>query len=85
MKRKNRIFLILTEKFPEWKIQINDISNLHKGHHGFDGNQETHFSITLKSQNNNNEKTILLHRKINKLLENEFDSGLHALEIKIIR
>ena len=85
MNRKNRIFSILSEGFPDWKIQVKDISNSHKGHYGFEGNEETHFSIILKSKYKNNEKTILLHRKINKLLENEFSLGLHALEIKIIR
>ena len=84
MKRKKRIEEILSENFFCWKTEVNDISILHKGHNNFDGNQETHFSIILNSNNKNKESKLIIHRKINKLLDNEFNSGLHALEIKII-
>ena len=84
MKRKKRIELILSKKFSGWTIEVRDISMLHKGHNDFDGSQETHFSIILSSNNKNKESKLIIHRKINKLLDNEFNSGLHALEIKII-
>ena len=84
MKRKKRIETILSKNFSGWKIKVIDISMLHKGHNNFDGNQETHFSIILNSNNKNKESKLIIHRKINKLLDNEFNSGLHALEIKII-
>lgn len=83
MKRKKRIEKILSENFKTWIVEINDISSHHKGHNHFTGNDETHFSIILYSNINKNFKRIDIHRKINKLLKNEFSSGLHALEIKI--
>ena len=84
MKRKKRIESILSKKFSFWKVEVNDISILHKGHNNFDGNEETHFSIILNSNKQNRESKLEIHRKINELLKNEFKLGLHALEIKII-
>ena len=84
MKRKKRIELILLEKFSNWKTEVNDISVLHKGHNNFDGRGETHFIIILNSNSKNKESKLKIHRKINELLKNEFNSGLHALEIKIL-
>ena len=84
MKRKKRIESILLEKFSNWKTEVNDISILHKGHNNFDGSEETHFSIILNSNSQNKESKLKIHRKINELLKNEFNLGLHALEIKIL-
>ena len=84
MKRKKRIEKILNINFPEYKLTINDISMLHKGHNNIDGNQETHFSIILNANYKKKESSLILHRKINKILKKEFAEGLHALEIKII-
>ena len=84
MKRKKRIETILKNKLPGWIIIVDDISILHKGHNNFTGLHETHFKITLKSNTNKKESQLATHRKINELLKNEFYSGLHALEIKII-
>ena len=84
MKRKKRIELILLEKFSNWKTEVKDISILHKGHNNFDGSEETHFSIILNSNSKNKESKLKIHRKINELLKDEFNSGLHSLEIKIL-
>ena len=84
MKRKIIIEKILSDSFSKWGIEVKDISILHKGHNNFDGNKETHFSIILNRHNQNNDSKLKIHRKIYKLLENEFNSGLHALQIKII-
>ena len=84
MNRKKRIELILSKNFADSLLEVSDISILHKNHNNFDGKQETHFSILFNPNNHNKESKISIHRKINKLLEAEFKSGLHALEIKII-
>ena len=84
MNRKKKIELILKKNFLAWKIKVNDISTLHKGHNNYDGNNETHFSIILNMNNQNKESRLTIHRKINELLKDEFNLGLHALEIKII-
>ena len=84
MNRKKIIESILKNNFFGWKTKVNDISILHKGHNNYDGNHETHFSIILNRNNKNKESKLEIHRKINKLLKDEFNLGLHALEIKII-
>ena len=84
MERKKRIKSILSKNFHGWIIEVSDISILHKGHNNFNGNQESHFSIVLDSGKKNKESRLKIHKKVNSLLENEFNLGLHALEIKII-
>ena len=84
MNRKKKIELILKKNFLGWETKVNDISILHKGHNNYDGNNETHFSIILNRNNQNKESKLTIHRKINELLKDEFNLGLHALEIKII-
>ena len=84
MKRKKKIEQILKKNFSDWKFQVSDISNLHKGHNNFDGKGETHFSIVLNLTLPPKITKLSIHRKINSLLDSEFKSGLHALEIKII-
>ena len=84
MNRKKKIESILKNNFSGWITKVNDISILHKGHNNYDGNNETHFSIILNMNNQNKESRLTIHRKINELLKDEFNLGLHALEIKII-
>ena len=84
MNRKKKIESILKKNFFGWNAEVNDISILHKCHNNYDGNNETHFSIILNTNNKNKESKLSIHRKINELLKDEFSLGLHALEIKII-
>ena len=84
MNRKKKIETILKKNFIGWQAKVNDISILHKGHNNYNGNNETHFSIILNRNNQNKESKLTIHRKINELLKDEFNLGLHALEIKII-
>ena len=83
MNRKKRIAKIISDNFKKLTIVVKDISDQHKNHGHFTGNDETHFSIILNLNKKNNFKSIDIHRKINYLLKDEFSSGLHALEIKI--
>ena len=84
MNRKQRIKSILKKNFEHFKIDVNDVSNEHIGHNNFNGHQESHFKIILKKNIDIKESRLTTHRQINKLLEKEFTSGLHALQIKII-
>jgi len=83
MKRKQRIDKILSKKFNNFLLEIIDNSNLHKGHNNFTGKDETHFKIILTNKNKIPINRLNIHRIINELLEEEFKSGLHSLEIKI--
>jgi len=83
MNRKQRIDKILSNKFKDFLLEIIDNSNLHKGHNNFTGNDETHIKIILTKKNEIPTNRLNIHRLINNLLEEEFKSGLHSLEIKI--
>ena len=83
MKRKQRIDKILSKKFNDFLLEIIDNSNLHKGHNNFTGNDETHIKIILTKKNKIPTNRLYIHRLVNNLLEEEFKSGLHSLEIKI--
>ena len=83
MKRKHRINNLLKDELKEFSIQIEDKSNLHKGHNNFDGKGETHIKIILNKKNKIKIDRLELHRKINDLLKQEFDLGLHSLEIRV--
>jgi BolA protein len=63
-------------------LQIIDNSALHSSH--FNGAIETHFKVILSSEKLRKLTRIQAHRIINDLLKDEFMSGLHALEIKLI-
>ena len=84
MKRKKRIESILLNNFRFLSVKVEDISVLHQGHNNFSGKNETHFKIILQLKKIKRLKRLSIHRKINKLLEEEFSSGLHALEIKFM-
>ena len=83
MERKKRIENILFNNFKSWIIEVKDISDLHKGHNNFTGDNETHFSIVLNPNTKKKIPSLEIHRKIYSILKSEFSSGMHALEIKI--
>ena len=83
MKRKQRIFNLLSKHFDQFSIDITDNSHLHAGHNKFDGLNETHIQILLIKQTSQKINRLDIHKKINSLLKNEFEIGLHSLEIKI--
>ena len=84
MNRKKRIEDILSNYFIDTIIEVTDNSIEHSGHNNFDGSQESHFQLLIENKNAKILSRLEMHRKINQLLEIEFDNGLHALEIKII-
>ena len=84
MNRTKRIKNILENNLLDYVINIIDNSSLHKGHNNFNGDGETHILIELKKRKKININRLEIHKKINSLLKNEFNTGLHSLQIKII-
>jgi BolA protein len=81
---KNRIIDKLTENLQPSFLVVKNNSAQHFGHLGDDGSGETHFAIEIAAVELQNLNRVAAHRKINELLKEEFDKGLHALEIKVI-
>lgn len=81
---KQRIEEILRTNLQINFLEVVNNSYLHSGHVGDDGSGETHFKISISSNDLKSIRSVEAHRKINKLLKEEFgEGGLHALEIKI--
>ena len=83
MNRKQRIYKLLLKQFNEFELDIVDNSHLHKGHNKFDGNNETHIEIIMQSKSKQKFDRLSIHRKINEIIHDEFNTGLHSIEIKI--
>ena len=83
MNRKQRINNLLLNHLKEFSIEILDNSHIHINHNNFDGTGETHIKIILEKRKEVKFDRLNLHRKINELLKNEFELGMHSLEIKI--
>lgn len=75
--RKERITQTLNEHIPSLFLEIMDES--HRHHVPEDA--ETHFKVTLVSEEFNGIPFIKRHRQVNKILTDEFKNGLHALSI----
>ena len=83
-KRKERIKILIEKSLTTNKIDIKDNSALHAGHGNIKaGDTETHLFIKIRSSKFKGLKKIEMHRMVYKILENEFKSGLHAIELDL--
>ena len=81
--RKKRIETILKKNFSPTVLLVRDDSKKHEGHSQVIRNaKETHFFIKM-ILNNCTINKVNLHRKVYSLLDNEFATGLHALELDL--
>ncbi len=63
-------------------IEVINESHLHAGHQpGFDGTGESHMRVRVVASAFDGMNRVMRHRKINELLKDEIDRGLHALAI----
>ena len=82
--RKERIEKILQEFFSPKLLIVRDDSKKHEGHNQISENsKETHFYIKMQLNDIKIINKVNLHRKVYTLLNNEFSSGLHALELDL--
>ncbi|MCX7117930.1 MAG: BolA family transcriptional regulator [Legionellales bacterium] len=79
MSRKQRIHTLLSEQLTLVYLNVEDES---PGHHvPVDG--ETHFKVVIVSPLFENQSRVFRHRKVLKLLDAEFQAGLHALSLHL--
>ncbi|ACT58480.1 BolA family protein [Hirschia baltica] len=83
--RQNRIRTALITVLTPELLEVEDESHLHAGHAGASPTGETHYSIKVWSKSFEGMNRVEIHRKINETLQSEFDSGLHALSIRIVK
>lgn len=79
---KSTIEKKLKKEFQPQFLEVINKSHLHRGHLENETG-ETHFEVLIGAEELKKIGRIQAHRKINSLLKEEFENGLHALEIKI--
>lgn len=79
MSRKQRMYDALSVKLKLDSLIIEDESNRHHVPEG----AETHFKVIAVSSMFENLNRVARHRLLNSLLQDEFDSGLHALSLHL--
>ncbi|GER32469.1 SufE-like protein [Striga asiatica] len=80
--RGMRIKETLEKELSSVELEIEDVSYQHAGHAGVRGSDgETHFNVKVVSQEFEGKSLVKRHRLIYSLLQDELQSGLHALSI----
>lgn len=82
---KQRIEKIISENLRPSFLEVKNNSHLHAGHAGDNGTNETHFAVIVEAEELKALNKVSAHRRINQLLKGEFEKGLHALEIVVIK
>lgn len=77
MNRQARIIRALTNGLSPLHLEVIDESHLHSVPKG----SESHFKLVVVSETFANERPLSRHRRVNALLREEFQTGLHALAI----
>lgn len=75
--RVDRIQQRLIETFFPVHIEVIDESNSHNVPEG----SESHFKVTVVSEQFSDKTLIKRHREVNAALKEEFDQGMHALAL----
>ena len=77
MTRQDRIYSRLQTELQPLHLEVINESSMHAVPPG----SETHFKLVVVSDRFSNERLINRHRRINALLNEELQSGLHALAL----
>ena len=84
MNRKAKITNILNENFDLYKCTVLDVSETHKGHSGYVEGEETHFEITIISNDFENQTRLERHKMVNKYLKKQYEGSLHSITFKLM-
>lgn len=81
MARIDRIEKIVKKQFPNWEqCELEDESHQHAGRKGM----ESHFKLFLVTGDFEGMNRVQRHRKVQTLLEAEFEGGLHAFTMRLL-
>lgn len=80
--RLSRIRDLLTEAFEPVELEISDDSAKHAGHAGAAPGGETHYTVKITSESFDGLSRVQIQRTVMMALQQEFDTGLHALALK---
>lgn len=83
--RRQRIENRLQAELSPTSLTVRDVSAQHHGHAGWREGGETHFEVDILAPMFEGLSRIEAHRRVNEALADELASGLHALQIRILR
>jgi BolA protein len=75
----------LRAEFSPAELSVRDVSAQHHGHAGWREGGETHFEVDIRAPSLEGLSRIDAHRRVNDALAEELATGLHALQIRILR
>lgn len=82
MSRRDRIYTRLNKVFTPALLEVIDDSAKHAGHAGAKPEGQTHYTVIIQSDHFADQNRIQRQRDIMAALQEEFETGLHALSIK---
>lgn len=82
LSREKRMRDCLTANFTPLRLEITDESRKHRGHAGAQPEGETHYRLLIVSREFDDLSRIERQRRVQQALQEEWQSGLHALSIK---
>ncbi len=85
MSVRDQIEAALRERFDISALEVIDESEKHHGHAGWREGGNTHFRIRISSPALDGMSRVEQHRAINAALGAQFDAGMHALAIEVIK
>ncbi|VAW22928.1 Cell division protein BolA [hydrothermal vent metagenome] len=74
----------LTRSFSPDILEVEDISEQHRGHANWREGGNTHFRIKIATSHFASLTRVAQHRAVMEVLKDEFKAGVHALTIEII-
>jgi len=74
----------LTQSFAPDILEIEDISEQHRGHAGWREGGNTHFAVKMATRHFASSSRVAQHRAVMAVLDDEFKAGVHAVTIEII-
>ncbi|TAH32749.1 MAG: BolA family transcriptional regulator [Alphaproteobacteria bacterium] len=84
MSRADRMRQILETAFQPSLLNLIDDSMKHQGHRGWREGGETHYNLEIKAESLSRLPRVQAQQAIYRVLKSEFETGLHALSIRVI-
>lgn len=83
MTRSEQIETRLRDAFAPRELTVQDDSESHRGHAGFQEGGESHFHVIIRSEAFAGQSRIARHRMVHKALGPELVSAIHALSMDL--
>ena len=77
---KEAVTLSLQSAFPKGSVQVEDFSHEHSVPSG----SESHLRVRIVSEQFRGLRSVARHRKVYAILTEQFDKGLHALQLQLL-